>query len=101
MATLSKINHNKKRQKMVERTLKLRNELRATANSPHVSQEERDAARAKLHKLPRNTSATRVRNRCELTGRPRAYMRKFGLCRIKFRELALTGMIPGVTKSSW
>lgn len=101
MAKTSKVNQNNKRKEMTTRHLKLRNELRATANSPHSSDEDRTAARAKLHKLPRNSSATRVRNRCELTGRPRAYLRKFGLCRIKFRELALTGQIPGVTKSSW
>jgi small subunit ribosomal protein S14 len=54
-----------------------------------------------LHKLPRNASPVRLRNRCQLTGRPRAYLRKFGLCRIKFRELALAGKIPGVKKASW
>jgi small subunit ribosomal protein S14 len=54
-----------------------------------------------LQKLPRNSSATRVRNRCQLTGRPRGYIRQFGICRNVFREMALNGMIPGVTKSSW
>ena len=101
MATKSKVNHNNKRKEMVLRNLKLRNELRTEANNMKLSDEIRDAARRKLQNLPRNTSATRVRNRCEITGRPRAYLRKFGLCRIKFRELALTGQIPGVTKSSW
>lgn len=101
MAKTSKINQNNKRKEMTTRHLALRNELRAKANSPHSSDEEKDAARAKLHKLPRNSSATRIRNRCELTGRPRGFLRKFGLCRIKFRELALSGQIPGVTKSSW
>ena len=101
MATKSKVNHNNKRKEMVLRSLKLRNELRTEANNMKLSDEVRDAARRKLQNLPRNTSATRVRNRCEITGRPRAYLRKFGLCRIKFRELALTGQIPGVTKSSW
>lgn len=101
MATKSKVNHNNKRKEMVERYLKLRNELRVASKNMKLSDEEREAARKKLQKLPRNSSATRVRNRCAITGRPRAYLRKFGLCRIKFRELALTGQIPGVTKSSW
>jgi small subunit ribosomal protein S14 len=58
-------------------------------------------ARRDLTKLPRNSSEIRVRNRCEITGRPRGNYRKFGICRIKFREMALEGLIPGVTKSSW
>ena len=63
--------------------------------------EERFAASLKLAELPRNSSATRIRNRCELTGRPRAYYRKFRLCRIQLRDLANKGLIPGVVKSSW
>lgn len=101
MATKSKVNHNNKRKEMVERYLKIRQELKAAAINMKLSEEERDQARKKLQKLPRNSAPGRVRNRCGITGRPRAYMRKFGLCRIKFRELALTGQIPGVTKSSW
>jgi len=101
MATKSKVNHNNKRKEMSARNLKLRIELRTASKNMKLSDEEREAARKKLQKLPRNSSPTRVRNRCGITGRPRAYMRKFGLCRIKFRELALTGQIPGVTKSSW
>lgn len=101
MATKSKINHNNKRKALVARYGKLRAELRAKIKDTKLSFEERDEARKKLAKLPRNSAENRVRNRCEMTGRPRAYLRKFGLCRIKFRELALTGQLPGVTKSSW
>jgi small subunit ribosomal protein S14 len=101
MATLAKINHNKKRIALADKYRALRAELRAKAKDASLSEEERAAARKKLQKLPRNSAEVRVRNRCELTGRPRGYLRKFQLCRIKFRELALTGKIPGVTKSSW
>jgi len=101
MATKSKINHNNKRIKMVEQYRALRAELRAKVKNTKLSGEEREAAQKKLAKLPRNSAEVRVRNRCEMTGRPRAYLRKFKLCRIKFRELALKGEIPGVTKSSW
>ncbi|MBC7385426.1 MAG: 30S ribosomal protein S14 [Cryobacterium sp.] len=101
MATLSKVNQNNKKKEMSERYRKVREELKATAYSLTASEEDRQTAQKKLQKLPRNSAKVRYRNRCALTGRPRAYLRKFGLCRIKFRELALTGMIPGVTKSSW
>ncbi len=101
MATLSKVNTNNRRKMLVERHEKLRKELRAVMQSQTASDEDKAAAQRKLQKLPRNSNKTRIRNRCALTGRPRAYMRRFGLCRIKFRELALTGQIPGVTKSSW
>lgn len=101
MATLSKMNTNDRRKKLIERNKKLRAELRAVMQSQKASDEEKAAAQVKLQKLPRNSCPTRFRNRCSITGRPRAYLRKFGLCRIKFRELALTGQIPGVTKSSW
>ena len=101
MATLSKINTNDRRKKMIERNKKVRGELRAIMQSQKASDEDKKTAQEKLQKLPRNSCPTRFRNRCFITGRPRAYLRKFGLCRIKFRELALTGQIPGVTKSSW
>ena len=101
MATKAKINHNNKRIKLVAHYRSLRAELRAKVKNTRLSQEERDAAQKKLAKLPRNSAEVRVRNRCEMTGRPRAFLRKFKLCRIKFRELALKGEIPGVTKSSW
>ncbi len=101
MATLSKVNQNNKKKEMSERYRTIREELKATAYSTSASEDDRTAAQKKLQKLPRNSARVRYRNRCALTGRPRAYLRKFGLCRIKFRELALTGMIPGVTKASW
>lgn len=101
MATTSKINSNNRRKELTARHEKLRTELRTVMKSLKATDEEKAEAQKKLQKLPRNSNKTRIRNRCALTGRPRAYMRRFGLCRIKFRELALTGQIPGVTKSSW
>ena len=101
MATLSKVNTNNRRKEMSARHEKIRSELRAVMKSLKATDEEKAEAQRKLQKLPRNSNKTRIRNRCSLTGRPRAYLRRFGLCRIKFRELALTGQIPGVTKSSW
>ena len=75
--------------------------LKATAENEALPMEERFAARLKLAELPRNSSKVRIRNRCELTGRPRATYRKFKLSRIALRELASTGQIPGMVKSSW
>ncbi len=75
--------------------------LKAVAADKELPPEERFAARLKLAEMPRNSSATRLRNRCELTGRPRAYYRKFKLSRIALRELASLGQIPGMVKSSW
>ncbi len=75
--------------------------LKAIAADKSRSDEERFLARLKMAELPRNANPTRVRNRCELTGRPRAYYRKFKLSRVMLRELANKGLIPGVTKSSW
>jgi small subunit ribosomal protein S14 len=100
MAKTSTSNRNLKRQKMVVKYAKQRAELKAAMKNAK-NDEEFYAAQRKLAKLPRNSSAVRVRNRCQLTGRPRAYMRKFGVGRNKFRELALFGKIPGVTKASW
>jgi len=91
---------NIKRQQMVAKFAKKRAELKA-AMKKAASDEEFYAAQRKLAKLPRNSAAVRVRNRCQLTGRPRAYIRKFGICRNQFRQLSLFGKIPGVTKSSW
>jgi small subunit ribosomal protein S14 len=101
MAKLSTINKNKKRMKMAARQTPIRDDLRVKAIDAKLSDEERALARKQLQKLPRNGSETRVRLRCSITGRGRGNYRKFGLCRIKFRELALEGMIPGVTKASW
>lgn len=101
MAKVSAIAKNNRRRKMAEKGEAKRAELRAKIVDETLSDEERDAAMAKLQKLPRDTSRIRVRNRCEVTGRPRAVYRDFKLCRITFRELAHQGMIPGVTKASW
>lgn len=101
MARLSAVVKNKKREKLAAKYGPKAAALRAQAIDPKLSDEEREAARAKLQKLPRNANPNRVRNRCELTGRPRAFYRDFKLCRNKFRELANNGLIPGVTKASW
>lgn len=101
MATKANIQRNLKRQRLTEKYAAKRAELKAILLNPDTSDEDFFAAQRKLAKLPRNSSKVRIRNRCNLTGRPRAYIRRFGLSRITFRELALSGKIPGVTKSSW
>ena len=101
MAKKSMILKNKRRQKTVAKYAKKRAELKEVIRSPKSTDDEVSEAFRKLAAMPRDASATRVRNRCELTGRPRAYLRKFGLSRITMRELALSGELPGVTKSSW
>ena len=101
MAKLSSINKNEKRKKMVKQYAGRYAKLKATANDGTIDDGERMMARLKMAEIPRNANPTRIRNRCELTGRPRAYYRKFRLCRIMLRDLANKGMIPGVTKSSW
>jgi len=101
MAKISAIHRNKKRERMVAKYAAKRAELKKILSSPDVTDEEFFQAQRKLIKLPRNSSPVRLRNRCNVTGRPRAYMGRFGLSRITFRELALAGRIPGVTKSSW
>lgn len=101
MAKLSSVLKNNRRIEMSVRTRALRNELREKARDAKAPLEQRMEAQTKLEKMPRDTSHIRVRNRCSLTGRPRGFLRKFGLCRIKFREYAAIGDIPGVTKSSW
>ncbi len=101
MAKLSSINKNEKRKKLVTKYAGRYARLKAVANDESVDDSERLIARLKLAEIPRNGNPTRVRNRCELTGRPRAYYRKFRLCRIQLRDLANKGLIPGVTKSSW
>lgn len=101
MAKTSSIQKNKRRTKMAAQYRAKREKLKAIANNDAVPAEERFAARLKLAELPRNSSPTRIRNRCELTGRPRAVYRKFKLSRIKLRELASNGQIPGMVKSSW
>jgi len=101
MAKTSSIQKNLHRKKLVEKFAKKREALKEVIYSTTSSQEEIFAAVNKLSGLPRNSSATRVRNRCNLTGRPRGYYRRFGLSRIALRELGNWGEIPGVTKSSW
>ena len=101
MAKTSSINKNKRRAQMVKRMAAKRARLKAMAEDRSLPPEERFAARLKLAELPRNSSLTRIRNRCELTGRPRGFYRKFKLSRLALRELASAGQIPGVVKSSW
>lgn len=101
MAKKAMIERNKKRERMVAQYAAKRAQLKAILRDPNTSDEEFYAAQHKLTKLPKNSSAVRLRNRCSITGRPRAYLRKYGVSRITFRELASEGKIPGVTKSSW
>lgn len=101
MARLAMRVKDKKRKLLIDRYGKKRAELRARAVDMKLSEEERQEARTKLNKLPKNSCPTRARNRCQLTGRPRGFLGKFGLCRNEFRRLASFGQIPGVTKSSW
>jgi small subunit ribosomal protein S14 len=101
MPKTSAIQRNKKRIALVAKHAKTRAELKATLANPATTDEAFFAASKKLQKMPRNSSAVRIRNRCSMSGRPRAYHRKYGVSRIQFRELALAGKIPGVTKSSW
>ena len=101
MAKLSSINKNERRKKLVKKYAGKLAKLKAIANDKSLDDTERLIARLKLAEVPRNGNPTRIRNRCELTGRPRAYYRKFRLCRIQLRDLANKGLIPGVTKSSW
>jgi small subunit ribosomal protein S14 len=101
MAKLSLINREKRRRETVKKFAARRAEILAVIENQKLSDEERDLARAKLQKLPRNASPVRLRNRCTLTGRPRGTFRKFGLGRNKLREIAMRGEIPGVIKASW
>lgn len=101
MAKKSKIARNEQRRIVVARHAQRRAELKETARSPRSTEDERAAARLALQKLPRDASPTRIRNRDVVDGRPRAYHRAFGLSRIRLREMAHRGELPGVTKSSW
>jgi small subunit ribosomal protein S14 len=101
VAKLSLIQREKKRERLVAKFARKHAELAAIAGDAKRSDEERYAARLELQKLPRNAYPTRLRNRCELTGRPRGTFRQFGLARNKIRELAFRGDIPGVIKASW
>ena len=101
MAKLALINREDKRRKLVAQYAKKRAALLAVIENSALSDAERYEARLKLQQLPRNASPSRLRNRCQMTGRPRGVFRKFGLCRNKIRELALSGEIPGIVKASW
>lgn len=101
MAKKSKVAKNEQRKEVVARYAERRLALKAAAVNPHLSEAERVAARAALHALPRDASPTRVRNRDVADGRPRGYVGKFGLSRVRMRQMAHRGELPGVTKSSW
>jgi len=101
MAKLALINREDKRRKMVKKYAAKRAELKAIINDIKRDDAERMDARLKLQSLPRDASESRLRNRCQLTGRPRGVFRKFGLCRNMIREIAMKGEIPGVVKASW
>ena len=101
MAKTSMIEKNKRRERMSENKAETRAKLKAIIKNKETPMEERFDAVMRLARMPRNSAKIRVRNRCELTGRPRGVYRKFKLCRIKLRDLASAGQIPGVVKSSW
>ena len=101
MAKKSMVERERKRRRLVERHAVRRAALRGQVRDPNAAPEDRIAATLKLATLPRNGSKVRLRNRCELTGRPRGYYRKFRISRIALRELASSGLIPGVIKASW
>ena len=101
MAKLSAINKNNRRIKLSEKYLKKREILKKTVMNKNISFEERFKAQQKLSKLPRNSAKTRVRNRCQITGRPHGVYRKLKISRIALRQLGLEGKIPGMVKSSW
>ena len=101
MAKTSSIEKNKRRARLAKQYAGRRARLKKIAMDKTVTMEERFAATLKLAEMPRNSSATRIRNRCELTGRPRAFYRKHKLSRIALRELGSKGLIPGLLKSSW
>ncbi|HEX2313189.1 MAG TPA: 30S ribosomal protein S14 [Thermomonospora sp.] len=101
MAKKSKIAANERRKATVARYAARRAELKRLIRSPHTAEEIRAAAERELRRQPRDASATRVRNRDAIDGRPRGHLRAFGLSRVRFREMAHRGELPGVTKSSW
>ncbi|HWU45267.1 MAG TPA: 30S ribosomal protein S14 [Humibacter sp.] len=101
MAKKSKIARNKQRQIVVDRYAAKRLELKKTLVNPNASDEERETARVGLQKLPRNASPVRLRSRDAVDGRPRGVLTKFGISRVRFRDMAHRGELPGITKSSW
>jgi small subunit ribosomal protein S14 len=101
MAKKSAVNRNERVKQLVKQHAAKRDALKAIANDQSIPLEERFDARLKLAELPRNSSKTRIRNRCEITGRPRGYYRKLKMSRISLRDLGSHGLIPGLVKSSW
>ena len=101
MASKAKVAGNKRRRKIAAKYAEKRAELKKIIADPEATEEAKDEAQIAMQKMPRDASKTRIRNRCAVTGRPRAYYRKFGLSRIALRELGLRGEVPGLTKSSW
>jgi small subunit ribosomal protein S14 len=101
MAKLSSINKNNRRKAMAKKFAGRISRLKAIADNEALPDEDRFMARLKLAEVPRNANPTRVRNRCEVTGRPRAYYRKFKMSRVSLRELGNKGLVPGLIKSSW
>ena len=101
MAKKSAVNRNEMVKRLVKAKAAKRAALKAIANDENLSLEERFDARLKLAEMPRNSSPTRIRNRCEVTGRPRAFYRKLKMSRIALRDLGSAGQIPGLVKSSW
>lgn len=101
MAKASKVAKNEQRREVVARHAERRAELKAASVNPHLTPQVRAEAMTALHALPRDASPTRVRNRDVVDGRPRGHLRTFGLSRIRLRQMALRGELPGVTKSSW
>lgn len=101
MAKKSAVNKNERRKQLVAKYASKYARLKAIANDESRDESERILARLKMAEIPRNANPTRVRNRCALTGPPRAYHRRFGLARVMLRDLAVRGLIPGVVKSSW
>ncbi len=101
MAKISMVNRERKRQKLVKKYAAKRAHLKAIINSAEASPEEKEAAWKAFHALPRDSSPSRLRNRCRVSGRPHGYYRKFGLARNKLREAAMQGYVPGLVKASW
>ncbi|MEE9272211.1 MAG: 30S ribosomal protein S14 [Robiginitomaculum sp.] len=101
MAKVSSVERNEKRKKLVARYADKRAQLKEIARNKELPVEERFAAQIKLSKLPRNSAPSRVRNRCQISGRPRGYYRKMKMSRIALRELGSQGLLPGLVKSSW
>lgn len=101
MAKKSLIEREKKRERLIKRYAEKRHNLKSIIQDMSKSEAEREKARIELQNIPANANPTRHRNRCAITGRPRGTFRQFGLCRIKIREYAMSGLIPGVVKASW